>query len=328
MDALSPQEEGKAIQVDEEAIRLAPHVTHPLPMLCFLAFCAVGGLWGLVTGNPWPLPVFAVAGAFLAGSMRVAAQWEKAIVLRLGRFHRVAGPGLFWVIPIVDGVARWVDQRIQTTSFTAERALTKDAVPVDVDAVLFWMVWDPQKAVLEVMNYPEAVFWAAQTALRDVIGRTLLSEMLPGREVLDEQLRQIIDARTEPWGIAVQSVEIRDIVIPATLQEAMSREAQAERERRARIILGTAEAEIAERFLQAARTYGQDEVALKLRAMNILYEGMKEKGTLVVVPSALADSLQTGALGGLLSLGEKAVAAGGGKQGSGQGGGAQGSGEG
>ncbi|TDA70044.1 MAG: slipin family protein [Clostridia bacterium] len=253
-----------------------------------------------------------IAGLVIAiwclAAVKVARQWEKAVILRLGRIHRTVGPGPFIIIPLLESVAAWVDQRIRTSSFNAEQTLTKDNVPVDVDAILFWMVWDAEKAVLEVADYEAAVSWASQTALREVIGRTLLSDMLAAREQIDEELQTIIDARTEPWGIAVQAVEIRDVIIPANLQEAMSREAQAERERRARIILGGAEVEIASKFAEAARSYQNDEVALNLRAMNLLYEGLKEKGSLVVVPSRAVESLGAGGILGMASLARESLA--------------------
>lgn len=244
-----------------------------------------------------------VLGGLAAASLQVANQWEKAVVLRFGRFQRLAGPGIFWLIPVIDTVSAWVDQRVIATSFMAEQTLTRDTVPVDVDAVMFWVVFDAKKAALEVADYNAAVSWAAQTALRDIIGKAQLSEMLAGRDVLDAQLRDVIDERTEPWGVAVRSVEIRDVKIPAALQDAMSREAQAERERRARIILGTAELEIAGKFVEAARQYQDQPTALHLRAMNILYEGLKEKGALVVVPSS---AVETMGLGGALALNQVA----------------------
>ncbi|MGE5578252.1 MAG: slipin family protein [Syntrophothermus sp.] len=278
---------------------------NPLNILIFLIFVLSGvGVAYFLTG-PAVIPAFAVVGLFVASSIKVIPQWQKAVVLRFGKLRRVAGPGICWIFPFVDTVPYWVDQRVITTPFNAEQTLTKDTVPVDVDAVLFWMVWDAEKATLEVADYAQAVAWAAQTALRDVIGKTLLSEMLVGRDRLDEELRQIIDQRTEPWGVAVQSVEIRDVIIPAALQDAMSREAQAERERRARIILGTAEAEIADKFAEAAAKYQGNEVALHLRAMNILYEGMKEKGALVVVPSTAVQTMGLGTVAGLSALAEQ-----------------------
>ena len=199
----------------------------------------------------------------------------------------------------------WIDQRVRTTSFSAEKTLTKDSVPVDVDAVLFWVVWDAQKAALEVENYREAISWAAQTALRDLIGRTLLADVLAGRQTLDSQLQEIIDQRTEPWGVTVQSVEIRDVVIPEILEDAMSRQAQAERERQARVILGDAERQIADKFLEASKLYNENPVALHLRAMNMLYEGLKEKGALIVVPSTAVESMGLGTITGLSALGKE-----------------------
>lgn len=249
--------------------------------------CAIGLFWDLT----WIIPVGIVVAALVSSSIKIASQWEKAVVLRLGKYHRLTGPGLFFIIPVIDSIAAWVDQRIRTTSFTAEQTLTKDTVPVDVDAVLFWVIWDPQKAVLEVADYYHAVTWASQTALRDLIGETLLAEMLVGRRILDEQLCQTIDERTEPWGISVQSVEIRNVIIPAELQNAMSREAQAERDRRARVLLGTAETEISLKFAEAAESYKDNPVALQLRSMNILYEGLKETNGMIIIPSSIADSL-------------------------------------
>ncbi len=278
---------------------------NPLNILVFLIFLLSGVSVALFWTGPAIIPAFAAAGLLVASSLKVVPQWQKAVVLRFGKLRKVAGPGIFWVFPFVDTVPFWVDQRVITTPFNAEQTLTKDTVPVDVDAVLFWMVWDAEKATLEVADYARAVAWAAQTALRDVIGKTLLSEMLVGRDRLDEELRQIIDQRTEPWGVAVQSVEIRDVIIPVALQDAMSREAQAERERRARIILGTAEAEIADKFAEAATKYQGNEVALHLRAMNILYEGMKEKGALVVVPSTAVQTMGLGTIAGLSALAEQ-----------------------
>lgn len=242
-------------------------------------------------GLPLAAAAVLVLGVLASLSFRIAAEWEKAVVLRFGRFRGLKGPGLIFLVPFVDTVAYWIDQRITATPFIAEQTLTRDTVPVDVDAILFWVVWDPQKAALEVEDYRQAVAWSAQTALRDVVGRSELAELLSGRERLDQVLQGIIDARTEPWGVTVQSVEIRDVVIPEPLQDAMSREAQAERERRARIILGSAEAEIAQKFADAAVVYEASPVSLQLRAMNILYDGMKEHASLVITPSGVADSL-------------------------------------
>lgn len=280
--------------------RIGPtHKPSWFPFMLFLIIGSASVASFANTGNIWLL--CGLVAAFLLGtSVKVASEWEKAVVLRLGKYIGLRGPGHFWLIPFVDSVAFWVDQRIVATPFVAEQTLTKDTVPVNVDAILFWMVWDPEKAVLEVENYRQAVAWAAQTALRDVVGRSLLSEILSGRDQLDKVLQEIIDRRTEPWGITVQAVEIRDVVIPDELQEAMSREAQAERERRARTILATAETEIAGHFSAAAEVYADNPTALQLRAMNILYEGLKEKGGLVVTPSGVADALNIGTLAAVL----------------------------
>jgi regulator of protease activity HflC (stomatin/prohibitin superfamily) len=231
-------------------------------------------------------------GLLLAQSPQIARQWERAVVLRLGRYVGLRGPGLFWIIPFVDTVSTWVDQRVITTSFAAEETLTSDTVPVNVDAVLFWMVYDPEKAALEVQNYPQAVSWAAQTGLRDIIGRTSLTDLLRGRERIEEELQQLIDERSNPWGV----------VIPQALQDAMSREAQAAREKQARIILGQAEVEIAHSFETAARSYRDNPTALHLRAMNMLYEGLKEKGALMLVPSSAVESMGMGGLLGAAAL--------------------------
>jgi regulator of protease activity HflC (stomatin/prohibitin superfamily) len=235
-------------------------------------------------------------------ALKVASQWEKAVVLRLGKFHGLRGPGLFWIIPIVDWVASWIDHRVMVTPFAAQKTLTKDTVPVDVDAVLFWVVWDAEKAALEVENYRAAVDWAAQTALRDIIGRMMLANILVGRSELDKELQQIIDERTTPWGVTVQSVEIRDIVIPQNLEDAMSRQAQAERERQARVILGESEKQIAASFSEASQAYIHNPTALHLRAMNMLFEGLKEKGALVIVPSSAIDTMNLGGMSGIVSL--------------------------
>jgi regulator of protease activity HflC (stomatin/prohibitin superfamily) len=232
----------------------------------------------------------------------VAQQWERAIVLRVGRFTGLQGPGLFWIIPFIDVVTRSIDQRMITTGFAAEQTLTSDTVPVNVDAVLFWVVHDPEKAALEVQNYPVAVSWAAQTALRDIIGRTSLADLLRGREKIEKELQQLIDERSTPWGVTVHSVEMRDIVIPSSLQDAMSREAQAAREKQARIILGEAEMEIAKSFETASRVYQDNPTALHLRAMNMLYEGLKEKGALMLVPSTAVESMGMGGLLGAAAL--------------------------
>jgi regulator of protease activity HflC (stomatin/prohibitin superfamily) len=259
-------------------------------------------------------PFFAVAGlplAFLAAlSPKVAQQWEKVVVLRLGRYVGLRGPGLFWIVPLLDQIPTWIDQRVITTSFAAEQSLTSDTVPVSVDAVLFWMVQDPEKAALEVQKYADAVSWAAQTALRDIIGRTPLTDLLRGRERIEEELQKVIDERSTPWGVTVQSVEMRDVVIPDALQDAMSREAQAAREKQARIILGQAEVEIARLFQEASLSYHDNPTALHLRAMNMLYEGLKEKGALMLVPSSAVESMGMGGLLGAAALRQQKLAGG------------------
>jgi regulator of protease activity HflC (stomatin/prohibitin superfamily) len=249
------------------------------------------------------LPAAMLAGGLvLMQAPRVAQQWERAVVLRLGRFVGLRGPGLFWLVPFVDRVTAWIDQRTITTSFAAEQTLTSDTVPVNVDAVLFWMVHDVQKAALEVQDYSQAVSWAAQTALRDIIGRTTLADLLRGREQIEGELQQLIDQRSNPWGVTVSSVEMRDIVIPGALQDAMSRQAQAEREKQARIILGQAEMEIAHSFEEAAKSYQNNPTALHLRAMNMLYEGLKEKGALMLIPSSAVESMGMGGMLGAAAM--------------------------
>ncbi len=246
-------------------------------------------------------------GMYLLFAIKVASQWEKAIVLRLGKFRGLKGPGLFWIVPIVDTVPTWVDHRVMVTPFAAQKTLTKDTVPVDVDAVLFWVVWDAEKAALEVEDYHAAVDWAAQTALRDIIGRMMLADILVGRSAIDKELQHVIDERTTPWGVSVQSVEIRDIVIPQELEDAMSRQAQAERERQARVILGESEKQIADAFAEASQAYQHNPTALHLRAMNMLFEGLKEKGALVIVPSSAVDTMNLGGLSGMVSLAQNAL---------------------
>ncbi len=243
-----------------------------------------------------------ILGAYILYALKVASQWEKAVVLRLGKFRELRGPGVFWIIPIVDAIPSWIDHRVMVTSFSAEKTLTKDTVPVDVDAVLFWVVWDAEKAALEVKDYQTAIAWAAQTALRDIIGRMMLAEILVGRSAIDEELQRVIDERTTPWGVTVNSVEIRDIVIPQDLEDAMSRQAQAERERQARVILGESEKQIAASFSEASQAYVNNPTALHLRAMNMLFEGLKQKGALVIVPSSAVDTMNLGALSGIVSL--------------------------
>jgi regulator of protease activity HflC (stomatin/prohibitin superfamily) len=278
-----------------------------------IAALAVGALGAWIVGNPVPAVIAFLVGLVLMQSPKIAQQWERGIVLKLGRFVGLRGPGLFWIMPFVDKVDTWIDQRTITTSFAAEQTLTSDTVPVNVDAVLFWMVHDAQKAALEVQEYSQAVSWAAQTALRDIIGRTALTDLLRGRERIEHELQQLIDARSNPWGITVQSVEMRDVVIPSELQDAMSREAQAAREKQARIILGQAEMEIAKSFQEAAKAYQDNPTALHLRAMNMLYEGLKEKGALMLVPSSAVESMGMGGLLGAAALQQQQLTGGGGR---------------
>jgi regulator of protease activity HflC (stomatin/prohibitin superfamily) len=275
-----------------------------------LVSIAIGIAMSAASGNPIAVLAAAVIGVVLMQSPKIAKQWERAVLLRLGRFTGLQGPGIFWILPFVDTVSSWIDQRTITTSFAAEQTLTSDTVPVNVDAVLFWMVHDAQKAALEVQDYAQAVSWAAQTALRDIIGRTALTDLLRGRERIENELQQLIDARSNPWGITVQSVEMRDVVIPSALQDAMSREAQAAREKQARIILGQAEMEIANSFREAAKAYRDNPTALHLRAMNMLYEGLKEKGALMLVPSSAVESMGMGGLMGAAALQQQHLAGG------------------
>jgi regulator of protease activity HflC (stomatin/prohibitin superfamily) len=255
-----------------------------------------------INGALWIGVISFLVALITSSAIKIANQWEKAVVLRLGDFHSLRGPGLFFIIPIVDTIPYWVDIRVITTSFTAEKTLTKDTVPVDVDAVLFWKVLDAKKAALEIAEYKGAINWASQTALRDVIGKTMLSEMLEGRDKMSNTLQKIIDERTEPWGINVISVEVKDVKIPSSLQDAMSMQAQAERERQARVILGDSERQVAEKFGEAAKTYTNNPTALHLRAMNMLYEGLKSNSTIVVVPSSALDTMQLGGLAGITAL--------------------------
>jgi regulator of protease activity HflC (stomatin/prohibitin superfamily) len=270
--------------------------------IAILVVCGAGAAALAAAGRPVEAVALAAAGLIAAQSPRIASQWERAIVLRFGRFIGLRGPGLFWIVPFVDRVSSWIDQRTITTSFAAEQTLTSDTVPVNVDAVLFWLVHDAQKAALEVQDYAQAVSWAAQTALRDIIGRTTLTDLLRGRERIESELQLLIDQRSNPWGVTVSSVEMRDVVIPGALQDAMSREAQAAREKQARIILGQAEMEIAHSFSEAAKSYHDDPTALHLRAMNMLYEGLKEKGALMLIPSSAVESMGMGGLLGAAAM--------------------------
>jgi len=298
----------------EKGLRLGRSLNYRIPPIAIVVGLAVMGIGILIAyliESFTQLPedvvggivaVFVLLGIFLLYGIKIANQWEKAIILRFGRFKKLAGPGLFWVTPLVESIANWIDHRVMVTPFSAEKTLTKDTVPVDVDAVLFWMVWDAEKAALEVEDYQMAITWAAQTALREVIGQMYLADILVGRAKMDAELQRIIDERTTPWGVTVQSVEIRDIVIPQDLEDAMSRQAQAERERQARVILGESEKQIAASFAEAAQAYINNPTALHLRAMNMLFEGLKEKGALVIVPSSAVDTMNLGGLSGLVSL--------------------------
>jgi regulator of protease activity HflC (stomatin/prohibitin superfamily) len=272
-----------------------------------LSAIVIGGAASALTRNPIPLIVTTVIGLLLSPSPKIAQQWERAVVLRFGRYVGLRGPGLFWVVPFIDRVSSVIDQRTIASGFAAEQTLTADTVPVNVDAVMFWMVHDAEKAALEVQDYARAVAWAAQTALRDIIGRTTLAELLRGREQVQNELQKLIDERSNPWGVTVSAVEMRDIVIPGALQDAMSRQAQAEREKQARIILGQAELEIAHSFAEAAKSYQDNPTALHLRAMNMLYEGLKEKGALMLIPSSAVESMGMGGMLGAAAMRQQSL---------------------
>jgi regulator of protease activity HflC (stomatin/prohibitin superfamily) len=261
---------------------------------------------GMVPAVAYRQPGLAVAGAlvglYFLFSIKVAEQWQKAAVLRLGRYVGLRGPGMFMIVPIIDHISQYVDQRVRVTDVKAESALTRDTVPVNVDAIIFWLVWNPEKSILEVVDFDNAITLSAQTALRESIGRHDLAQMITEREMLGRELQRILDEKTNPWGITVQSVEIRDVHIPQALEDAMSRQAQAERERQARIILGTAETEISTKFAEASTVYMNNPVALHLRAMNMLYEAIKEKGSMVIVPSSAVETMGLGGLLGTASL--------------------------
>lgn len=265
-----------------------------------MAYSVDGGMNS--TGGEVIAAVAFIVALLVSSAIKIADPWDRAVQLRLGRFVSLRGPGLFFIIPILDTIPYWIDTRVITTTFKAEKTLTKDTVPVDVDAVLFWKVIDPEKAALQVADYKSAISWASQTALRDVIGKTMLSDMLEGREKISGDLQTIIDERTEPWGIRVNSVEVKDVLIPSGLENAMSMQAQAERERQARVILGDSEKQVAEKFGEAALTYANNPVALHLRAMNMLYEGLKQNSTIVIVPSSAIDTMQLGNMAGITAL--------------------------
>ena len=309
-----------ATRIDPEIVLRKEHAarevqrkgTYLLNVVAAAIVFAGTAILGNHTSQPlkaWITAIGVIVGLIFLLSMRVALQWDRAVVLRLGKFRALKGPGTFWIIPFVDRTARLVDMRIRATEFHSESTLTKDTVPVNVDAICFWLVWDAQKAVLEVENYYRAIVLSAQTALRDTIGTHSLADMLTQREELGRGLQQVLDAKTTAWGITVQSVEIRDVIIPQGLESAMSKQAQAERERQARIILGTAETEIAAKFVEAAKPYTNNPVAVHLRAMNMLYEGLKEKGSVIIVPSSAVETMNLGAIGGIAAIGQNQPAA-------------------
>jgi regulator of protease activity HflC (stomatin/prohibitin superfamily) len=318
---------GAAIQMQGEAppgavMAVRPDILAVLTALVMGSLLAVCSRWQTVIGlgilhwvlmqvlcsgvNLLPTYVATYLGLLVSASIQIAYQWEKGVVLRLGKFRSLKGPGLFMTFPLIDRVDRFIDHRVRTSDFAAETTLTRDTVPVNVDAIAFWLVWDAKMSVLEVERYDEAVILSAQTALRDAIGKHDLAEMLSDRERLGKEIQKVLDRKTDPWGITIQTVEIRDIVIPKALEDAMSRRAQAERERQSRVILGTAETEIAEKFALASEAYRDNPVALHLRAMNMVFEGLKQGGSMVIVPSTAVETMGLGALGGLTSFGKLA----------------------
>ena len=282
---------------------------NPISLFVFIVLVLVSvGLYLLAVVGVVGLIILLVFSLLVSSAIRVADQWERAVVLRLGKYKGLKGPGPFMIIPVIDSVSTYIDQRVRVSVFNAEQTLTKDTVPVNVDAVVYWTVWDVEKAALEVQEYQKAIEHIAQTGLRDTIGKHELSELLQERDKIADDLQHVLDQSTSPWGITCQTVGIKDIAIPQDLAEAMSKEAQAERERRARVILGTAETEIAEKFAQASQKYTDNPVALHLRGMNMLFEGLKEKGSMVIVPSSALDTMNLGAMGGLFSLGKNGEA--------------------
>ncbi len=279
------------------------HLTNPISITVLIILVGISaGLAYLKVISPGIFALCFVFSILIAFSIHVAEQWEKAVILRMGKYKGLRGPGIFMVIPILDKVDDYIDQRVRVTDFMADQTLTKDTVPVNVDAVVYWTVWDVEKTALEVQDYQKAIAYIAQTGLRDIIGKHELAELLQERDKIAEDLQHILDQNTNPWGITCQTVGIKDIIIPQALADAMSKQAQAERERQARVILGTAETEIAEKFAKASEQYRDNPVALQLRGMNMLFEGLKEKGSMVIVPSSALDSMNLGAIGGLVSL--------------------------
>jgi len=304
MSSKSNKDQTKSTKQDPHIPSIAGFVFAVCLIIATLGSIYLGNNVSDISAGAW-VTIWLLIGIYILFALKVASQWEKAVVLRLGKFKGLKGPGLFWIVPGIDAVSTWVDHRVMVTPFAAQKTLTKDTVPVDVDAVLFWLVWDAEKAALEVKNYEAAVDWAAQTALRDITGRMMLADLLVGRSSIDAELQKVIDERTTPWGVTVQSVEIRDIVIPQDLEDAMSRQAQAERERQARVILGESEKQIAESFAEASKSYINNPTALHLRAMNMLFEGLKEKGALVIVPSSAVDTMNLGGISGMVSLAQQ-----------------------
>ena len=278
---------------------------NPVAIVAFVICMVISGIATAITQNPVYMIAGVLVGVYLLFAIKVVRQWEKAIKLRFGRYVGLIGPGVFMIVPVVESLSQIVDQRVRVANVSAETTLTRDTVPVNVDAIVFWMVWNAEKAVLEVENYNDAINMSAQTALRESIGRHDLHQALAEREMLGQELQKILDEKTTSWGITVQSVEIRDVQIPLALQDAMSREAQAERERRARVILGTAETEIADKFASAAETYQGNPVALHLRAMNMLYEAIKERGSMVIVPSSAVETMGLGGSLASIALAQK-----------------------
>lgn len=275
---------------------------NPISFALFLVFTALAAVSFVLARSPATAAALFLVGLLIAYGLKMARQWEKAVVLRAGKLNSVAGPGLFFIIPVFDTIAAWVDQRIQTTAVNAEQALTRDTVPVNVDAIVFWVAHDAQRAALEIADYKMAIQRVAQTSLREMIGASALSELLSERQAADARLKEQIGKKTSEWGITVNSVEIRDVAIPAALQDAMSRQAQAEREKQARVILGSAEEEIAAKFVAAAQRYGANPMALQLRAMNIVYETTKERGATILIPSAMVDAMNPGGIIGFAAL--------------------------
>jgi len=313
MQSQSTPQSGFQVLGKSRGMQENPHLSAPaiVIMIFFMLVAILGSL--ALEGQASEIAIaawvifFILVGIFFMFGLKVASQWEKAVVLRLGKFQSLRGPGMFWITPIIDAIPTWIDHRVMVTPFSAEKTLTKDTVPVDVDAVLFWLVWDAEKAALEVEDYKAAIAWASQTALREVIGQMNLADILIGRARMDADLQKIIDERTNPWGITVQSVEIRDVIIPQDLEDAMSQQAQAERERQSRVILGEAEMQVASSFAEASKAYVENPTALHLRAMNMLFEGLKEKGALVIVPSSAVDTMNLGGLSGMVALGNQGI---------------------